>query len=179
MKSKYERYLEKYKLEARKYIGKEFTAEEFFKWWKTHPEFISFQEWLKRQEERIEGETVLCPVCGAVNPKGAKICRVCGSPLPSEEKEEAPEEKEEEKEEKTPMLKPEEYERLKRPGVITVEEWAKKKGKLPEKEEKKEEKVEEKPSEEETREKEEKKPVVKKKVIKKVIALEEEKKEKS
>ncbi len=190
MKTKYERYLEKYKTEAKKYIGEEFTTEEFFKWWKTHPEFISFQEWLKRQEERIEGETVICPVCGAVNPKGAKICRVCGSPLPQEkeEKEEKKEEvaeaeaaPEEEKPKEGALLKPEEYERLKRPGVITVEEWAKRKGKVPEEEEKKEkEEKEEKPPEEKPPEKEkkpaERKPVVKKKVIKKVIALEEEEK---
>ncbi len=189
MKQKYDKYLEKYRVEAKKYIGEEFTTEEFFKWWKTHPEFISFQEWLKRQEERIEGETVVCPVCGAVNPKGAKICRVCGSPLPpSEEEKEAEtqpteEEVKEEEEKPAPILKPEEYERLKRPGVVTVEEWAKKKGKLPEKEEEKppqkkeeeEEKEEKKPEKKE----EEKKPVVKKKVIKKVIALEEKKERES
>ena len=179
LKGKYDKYIEKYKTEAKKYIGEEYTTEEFFKWWKTHPEFISFQEWIKRQEERVEGETVVCPVCGAVNPKGAKICRVCGSPLPVEEEKKEEERTEEEEGKIKPLpLAHEEMERLKRPGVVTVEEWAKKR------EEKKEgeKREEEKPAKEEEVEekKEEKKPIVKKKVIKKVIALEEkEKKEES
>jgi len=191
LKENYEKYIGKYKEEAKKYIGEEYTEEEFYKWWKTHPEFISFLEWLKRQEEKIEGDTVKCPVCGAMNPKGAKICRVCGSPLPQEEVEEEAEEgrgegEEEPKAQPTP-LPPEEIERLKRPGVVTVEEWAERKGKETEKTEEKEktaeEEKEEKPvevektKEEKPEEKKEEKPVVKKKVIKKVIAVKEEKEE--
>ena len=170
LKENYEKYIRKYKEEAKKYIGEEYTEEEFYKWWKTNPEFISFLEWVKRQEEKIEGDTVKCPVCGALNPKGAKICRVCGSPLPTEgekkKKEEGkqPPEKEEKKESPIP---PEELERLQRPGVVTVEEWAKKK----EKEEKKEEGNQ--PPEKEEK-KEEEKPVIKKKLIKKVIAVRKE-----
>ncbi len=169
LKENYERYISKYREEAKKYIGEEHTEEEFYKWWKTNPEFISFLEWVKRQEEKIEGDTVRCPVCGALNPKGAKICRVCGSLLPSEEKK--MEEKKEGKieEQKESPIPPEELERLQRPGVVTVEEWAKKK----EKEMKKEEKQQ--PQEKE--EKKEEKPVIKKKVIKKVIAVKKEEKE--
>ncbi|NPA75000.1 MAG: hypothetical protein GXO25_02825 [Euryarchaeota archaeon] len=138
LKERYEQYLEKYKEEARKYIGENFKKEEFFKWWKTHPEFISFQEWVKRQEEEIEGETVKCPVCGALNPSGAKICRVCGSVLP--ESAESGEKKNEEKKppvdrseaeettEKTIMEQyKEEYEKIKHPGVVSFDEWVKRK----------------------------------------------------
>ncbi len=182
LKSNYERYIEKYKEEAKKYIGDKYTSEEFFEWWKTHPEFISFQEWLKRQGEKIEGETVRCPVCGALNPKGAKICRVCGSPLPQEEEEE--EKEEGETKIKPPPISKEEVEKLKRPGVVTVEEWAEKKDlekKEKEKPEEEESKREQSTTKEEGKEEkkeeksEEKKPIVKKKVIKKVIALNEEK----
>ncbi len=133
LKERYDQYLEKYKEEARKYIGEEYTTEEFFRWWKTHPEYISFLEWMKRQEEEIEGETVKCPVCGALNPKGAKICRVCGSPLPVEEEEEEKKkeevkEKEEKPKEKSMMEKyREEYEKIKHPGVVSFEDWVKRK----------------------------------------------------
>ena len=169
LKENYDRYLSKYRDEAKKYIGEEYTEEEFYKWWKTNPEFISFLEWVKRQEEKIEGDTVKCPVCGALNPKGAKICRVCGSPLPTgkEKKEKEEEAKEEQKESKESSIPPEELERLQRPGVVTVEEWAKRK----EKEEKKGEKASEKKEE-----KKEEKPVIKKKLIKKVIAVKKEEK---
>ena len=136
LKDRYDQYLSKYKEEARKYIGEDFTSEEFFKWWKTHPEFISFLEWIKRQEEEIEGETVKCNVCGALNPKGSKICRVCGSPLPVEESEEEEKRKEEEHtvegetlaEEESIMKKyKEEYEKIKHPGVVSFEEWVRRK----------------------------------------------------
>ncbi len=131
LKDRYNQYLEKYKEEARKYIGEEYTTEEFFRWWKTHPEYISFLEWMKRQEEEIEGETVKCPVCGALNPKGSKICRVCGSPLPVEEEEKEEVKKEEVKEEKKLEEKGimekyrEEYEKIKHPGVVSFEDWVK------------------------------------------------------
>ncbi len=162
LKERYEQYLTKYKEEAKKYIGEEYTVEEFFNWWKTHPEYISFQDWIKRQEEEIVGETVQCPVCGSLNPKGAKICRVCGSPLPVEEgekeeaeiSEEVPSEKteekitEEEKVEEEKAAKEEkkfagkELEKITQPGVVSYEEWAAKRS------EEKPETVEEKKEEE-------------------------------
>ncbi len=160
LKERYDQYLEKYREEAKKYIGEEHTNEEFFKWWKTHPEFISFLEWMKRQEEEISGETVNCPVCGALNPKGSKICRVCGSPLPEEEEEEKEEkaegEKPEEGEEKPSgeeemsiaKLK-EEYEKIKAPGIVSFEEWVKRKRETAAKEVEEGKKIEEKPAEEE------------------------------
>ncbi|AGB03914.1 CARDB domain-containing protein [Aciduliprofundum sp. MAR08-339] len=179
LKENYEKYIDKYKEEAKKYIGEKFTTEEFFKWWKTHPEFISFLEWVKRQEEKIEGATVRCPICGSLNPKGAKICRVCGSPLPVFEEKEHEEKREEGKKE-TPVIPKEELERLKRPGVVTVEEWAKRK--QVEKREKEEEKKagdtetgKKEEKELEKKEKKEEKPVVRKKIIKKVIAVKKEK----
>ncbi len=168
LKERYEQYLSKYKEEAKKYIGEEYTTEEFFNWWKTHPEYISFQDWVKRQEEEIAGETVTCPVCGAINPKGAKICRVCGSPLPTEEEEEKekmkmPEEKrpeeieekapeemkvEEEKVEEKKEITKKELEKITQPGVVSYEEWAAKKAEEVKPPEKREEKVEEKKEEE-------------------------------
>ncbi len=136
LKDRYEQYLAKYKEEASKYIGENYTQEEFFKWWKTHPEFISFLEWVKRQEEEIEGETVKCPVCGALNPKGAKICRVCGSPLPGAEEEKGSSEEHAEytteaeqwgNEDELMKQYKEEYEQLQHPGVVSFEEWVKRK----------------------------------------------------
>ena len=132
LRSKYNQYLSKYKEEARKYIGENYTTEEFFKWWKTHPEYISFEEWIHRQEEEIEGDTVKCPVCGALNPKGAKVCRVCGSPLPASKEETGHQEPERTvehtvetgKEENSIMKKyKEEYDKLQHPGVVSFEEW--------------------------------------------------------
>ncbi len=133
LRERYQQYLTKYKEEARKYIGDDYTTEEFFKWWKTHPEYISFQEWVKRQEEDIEGDTVKCPVCGALNPKGAKVCRVCGSPLPEENEEVKVHEAErtmvsDSVDEDSIMKKyKEEYEKLQHPGVVSFEEWVKRK----------------------------------------------------
>ncbi|MGC9137563.1 MAG: CARDB domain-containing protein [Thermoplasmata archaeon] len=84
MRKNYLEEIQKYKEEAKRDLGEKFTDEEFYKWWNTKPEFITFQDWMERKEEE-KRPSVVCPVCGTLNPKGAKFCRVCGSPLPQEE----------------------------------------------------------------------------------------------
>ncbi|MCI4435175.1 MAG: hypothetical protein JHC29_06900 [Thermoplasmata archaeon] len=84
MRKQYLEEIQKYKEEAKRDLGEKFNDEEFYKWWNTKPEFITFQDWMERKEEEKK-PSVVCPVCGTLNPKGTKFCRVCGSPLPQEE----------------------------------------------------------------------------------------------
>jgi len=87
MKKRYDAFLERYKEEARRELGEAYTEEEFFKWWQRHPEFISFEDWKKKETELGE-MTVRCPVCGTLNPIDAEVCHVCGASL--KKKEETP-----------------------------------------------------------------------------------------
>ncbi|MGC8663701.1 MAG: CARDB domain-containing protein [Thermoplasmata archaeon] len=75
---------QKYREEAKRELGDKYTDEEFYKWWNTKPEFITFEKWMEKKEEE-KNPTVECPVCGTLNPKGSKFCKVCGSPLPGGE----------------------------------------------------------------------------------------------
>ncbi len=99
MKEAYKKFLEKYAVEAKRDLGENYTEEDFIKWWQTHPEYISFEEWLK-QEERKRREVKICPSCGAVNARDAMVCVSCGTDLrsivPVVREEEAPAEEEEE-----------------------------------------------------------------------------------
>ncbi|MEM4057382.1 MAG: hypothetical protein QXZ12_01460, partial [Thermoplasmata archaeon] len=93
MKQKYDAYVQRFKDEAKRDLGEKYTPEEFTKWWQAKNEYISFETWLKQQEEENKKETIKCPVCGSLNPKTAKVCSVCGASLVAETKEESPPEK--------------------------------------------------------------------------------------
>ncbi len=93
MKQKYDIFVQRFKDEAKRDLGEKYTPEEFTKWWQAKNEYISFEAWLKQQEEEKKEETIKCPVCGSLNPKTAKVCSVCGASLVKEKKEETPPEK--------------------------------------------------------------------------------------
>lgn len=89
MKQKYDAFIQRFKDEAKRDLGEKYAPEEFTKWWQAKNEYLSFEAWLKQQEEQKQ-EMVKCPVCGSLNPKTEKICHVCGSSLVTEKKEEKP-----------------------------------------------------------------------------------------
>ncbi|MEM0145040.1 MAG: hypothetical protein QW167_04715 [Thermoplasmata archaeon] len=83
-RKEYQEEITKYKTEAKRDLGEKFTDEEFYRWWNTKPEFITFQDWMEKKEEE-KRPSVVCPVCGTLNPKGNKFCKVCGAELPQDE----------------------------------------------------------------------------------------------
>ncbi|MEE9151413.1 MAG: zinc ribbon domain-containing protein, partial [Thermoplasmata archaeon] len=87
MKLQYTEYVDQYREEATKELGKEMTDEEFMEWWKANPKYIGFEEWLQREEELRKGKTKSCPQCSTVNPESAAICFKCGTVFKKEEEE--------------------------------------------------------------------------------------------
>ncbi len=81
MKKQYEEFVEKFRRQAREQMGKDFTEEKFQQWWKSQKSYVTFEDWLKREEERKKKGGILCPECGALNSKTDIVCHVCGSPL--------------------------------------------------------------------------------------------------
>ena len=81
MKQQYEEFVEKFRKQAKKEMGKDFTEKKFQQWWKTQKSYVTFEDWLKREEERKKTGGILCPQCGALNSKTDIVCHVCGSPL--------------------------------------------------------------------------------------------------
>ncbi len=81
MKQQYEAFVEKFRKQAKKEMGKDFTEDKFQQWWRTQKSFVTFEDWLKREEERKKTGGILCPHCGALNSKTDIVCHVCGTPL--------------------------------------------------------------------------------------------------
>ena len=81
MKNQYERYVEKQRTKAKAELGQDFTDEEFMEWWQEQPSYITFDEWLEREEARRKEGGIECPECGALNSVDDAICQKCGSTL--------------------------------------------------------------------------------------------------
>jgi len=88
MKEQYEKtVLSKYRDLAKAELGVEYSEETFKSWWAANPAYISFEDWLAKEEEKREAATpIICKTCGTPNARGSAICHKCGSPLPVEEK---------------------------------------------------------------------------------------------
>jgi RNA polymerase subunit RPABC4/transcription elongation factor Spt4 len=85
MKRQYDQVVSKFRGEAKKDLGETFTETEFQAWWATQATFITFDQWLKEEEEMKRMGSKPCPACGMENSVTAKICHKCGS-LMEEEK---------------------------------------------------------------------------------------------
>ena len=100
MREQYEAYVDTFREEARRVLGKKYSDGKFPDWWKKQPSFISFEQWLSQEEDKRKGGSMNCPICGTPNPRGSTICHKCGSMLearkpevpfaPVEQKEEKP-----------------------------------------------------------------------------------------
>ena len=83
MRDQYEEdVLSKYRDLAKAELGKDYNDDTFKAWWETNPAYISFENWLAKEEERRkQASQVTCPVCGTLNAKDATVCHSCGSQL--------------------------------------------------------------------------------------------------
>ena len=79
MKRQYDDIVRKFRNDAKKELGAEFTETEFQAWWASKPTFITFDQWLKEEEEMKRMGSKPCPVCEMENSVTAKICHKCGS----------------------------------------------------------------------------------------------------
>lgn len=79
MKRQYDDIVRKFRDQAKTELGQEFTETEFQAWWASKPTFITFDLWLKEEEEMKRMGARPCPVCETENSVTAKICHKCGS----------------------------------------------------------------------------------------------------
>lgn len=79
MKNEYEDMVSKYRELAKGELGKKFSDKDFESWWKRQPGYISFDDWLAKEEEKKKEGPVPCSVCGTLNPKEATVCHKCGT----------------------------------------------------------------------------------------------------
>jgi len=78
-KKEYDEMVSKYRELAKPELGKKFSDKKFEEWWMNQPTYITFDDWLAKEEEKAKEGPVPCPVCGSLNPKEATVCHKCGT----------------------------------------------------------------------------------------------------
>ncbi|MBX8632512.1 MAG: hypothetical protein J9259_08385 [Thermoplasmata archaeon YP2-bin.285] len=91
MRKGYLEFTERFKAQARAEMGSKYTDKAFLSWWKKQPTYLSFEDWLAKQQEMKKAKMIKCPSCGEMNPENSRECMKCGTIL--EEKKEMPPEK--------------------------------------------------------------------------------------
>ncbi|MEM3852146.1 MAG: CARDB domain-containing protein, partial [Methanomassiliicoccales archaeon] len=86
MRKKYAEYVEKFKSQAKAELGKKYSERGFLDWWKKQPTYVTFEDWLSRQQAVNKAKLIACPSCGEPNPASAQECVKCGTPLVEKEK---------------------------------------------------------------------------------------------
>jgi len=79
MRNEYDEIVSKYRELAKPELGKKFSEKAFGAWWMAQPGYISFDDWLAKEEEKKKEGPVPCPVCGTLNPKESSVCHKCGT----------------------------------------------------------------------------------------------------
>lgn len=87
MKRQYDGVVGKFRQEAKKELGEKITETQFQAWWAKQPTFITFDQWLKEEEEMKRMGSKPCQFCGTENSVTAKICHKCGTLMAAEEEE--------------------------------------------------------------------------------------------
>ena len=79
MRRQYDEYVNGFREQAKAALGKKYSEDKFMDWLKTEPTYMTFENWVAKQEEERKIASVPCPSCGTLNPKGAPICSKCGT----------------------------------------------------------------------------------------------------
>ncbi|MCJ2519618.1 MAG: hypothetical protein LN412_01540, partial [Candidatus Thermoplasmatota archaeon] len=48
-------------------------------WWRRQPTFLTFDDWLKEEEDMRKMGSKPCQICGALNSITASVCHKCGT----------------------------------------------------------------------------------------------------
>jgi subtilase family serine protease/ribosomal protein L40E len=84
MRKQYEKVVDKYRAEAARALGHKPTEKEFQEWWRRQPTYVTFESWLKEEEEMRKMGSKPCPRCGTLNSITATVCHKCGTLMSSE-----------------------------------------------------------------------------------------------
>ncbi len=79
MRLQYDEVVGKFKQEAQRQLGRALSDREFQEWWRKQATFVTFEDWLREEEEMRKMGSKPCPVCGTLNSVTATVCHKCGS----------------------------------------------------------------------------------------------------
>ncbi|HKZ89733.1 MAG TPA: MG2 domain-containing protein [Thermoplasmata archaeon] len=86
MRMQYDEVVLKFKREASSQLGRALSDAEFQDWWRRQPSFVTFEDWLREEEEMRKMGSKACPVCNTLNSVTATVCHKCGTYLKGERK---------------------------------------------------------------------------------------------
>jgi ribosomal protein L40E len=81
MRQQYEDVKRRFRQEASQDLGRTLNDREFEDWWRTQPTFVTFEDWLKEEEDMRRMGSKPCPVCSTLNSVTATVCHKCGTLL--------------------------------------------------------------------------------------------------
>src|SRR5256712_8808766 len=79
MRLQYDEVIARFKQEASRQLGRSLSETEFQEWWRKQPTFLTFEDWLREEEEMRKMGSKPCPTCGTLNSVTATVCPKCGS----------------------------------------------------------------------------------------------------
>src|SRR5437667_444127 len=79
MRLQYDEVVSKLRQEASRQLGRDLSDRDFQDWWKKQPTFVTFEDWLREEEEMRKMGSKPCPTCGTLNSVTATVCHKCGS----------------------------------------------------------------------------------------------------
>src|SRR5438445_5616596 len=79
MRLQYDEVVTKFKEEASRQLGRSLSDREFQEWWRKQPTFLTFEDWLREEEEMRKMGSKPCATCGTLNSVTATVCHKCGS----------------------------------------------------------------------------------------------------
>ncbi len=81
MRGQYDQLVTRYRMEASRALGRQLSDKEFQDWWRRQPSFVTFDDWVRQEEEMKKMGSRPCPRCGQPNSVTATVCHKCGSPM--------------------------------------------------------------------------------------------------
>ena len=79
MRLQYDEVVGRFKEEGSRQLGRSLSASEFQEWWRKQPTFLTYEDWLREEEEMRKMGSRPCPTCGTLNSVTARVCHKCGS----------------------------------------------------------------------------------------------------
>ncbi|HEV8594356.1 MAG TPA: zinc ribbon domain-containing protein, partial [Thermoplasmata archaeon] len=81
MRRQYDDVKKKFREDASRELGRALSEREFEDWWRAQPTFVTFEDWLREEEEMRRMGSKPCPVCNTLNSVTATVCHKCGTLL--------------------------------------------------------------------------------------------------
>lgn len=79
MRKQYDEYIDAFRTQAKTALGSKYSEEKFQEWLQTEPNYLPFEEWLRKEEMAKKSGVFPCPSCGTLNPRESKVCHRCGT----------------------------------------------------------------------------------------------------